>query len=86
MSFGASGDNREGEATGGDDEAAGQGSADARSQHLQPVGKRGRLLGERFVDKMLFLVAAGTEHQRFGGTLDRLESELGELTCPGFGD
>ncbi|MGW2722386.1 SsgA family sporulation/cell division regulator [Streptomyces sp. NPDC001492] len=41
---------------------------------------------KRFVDKTLFLVAAGTEHQRFGGTLDRLESELGELTCPGFGD
>ncbi|MFF4978254.1 SsgA family sporulation/cell division regulator [Streptomyces sp. NPDC001083] len=41
---------------------------------------------KRFVDKTLLLVAAGTEHQRFGSTLDRLESELGELTCPGFGD
>ncbi|MER7568287.1 SsgA family sporulation/cell division regulator [Streptomyces sp. NPDC097941] len=41
---------------------------------------------KRFVDRTLLLVAAGSEHQRFGSALDRLESELGELTCPGFGD
>jgi hypothetical protein len=41
---------------------------------------------KRFVDRTLLLVAAGSEHERFGSALDGLESELGELTCPGFGD
>lgn len=41
---------------------------------------------KQYLDKTLSLVAAGTEHQRLGGALDRLESELGELTCPGFND
>ncbi|MEU3512781.1 SsgA family sporulation/cell division regulator [Streptomyces longwoodensis] len=41
---------------------------------------------KRFMDKTLLLVAAGSEHQRFRSTLDRFETELGELACPGSGD
>ncbi|MEV6002794.1 SsgA family sporulation/cell division regulator [Streptomyces griseomycini] len=41
---------------------------------------------KKYLDKTLLLVAVGTECERFGSALDRLERKLGELTCPGFND